>query len=144
MDQIVHNERASSSLVTKLKEDDDYPSNLGKPYFQPLNNILPHTNTTNSSRKSSISECVAGTPPTSTSVRTLINEPRDLSINFNDEQTDMNRKTNNSMSNSTVSILKSSSIAFNHDFLKRNHKSFGARFSGCEQLILFSNEGTTV
>lgn len=80
--------------------------------------IQPNT-TQNSSRKSSISEYGYGTPPsnlTSILSNRMMNERE--SINLND--------------------------IVGHDFLKRNPKCFGAKFSGLpEQFIIFPNEGIT-
>ena len=132
-------ERALSALPTKLKEDDEYlhltdmqsktskqPSMIGQ--YQTLQpgqaGNMAQTNTTNSSRKSSVSEYVYGTPPFSSYIsnRTIIHE-REGSINLADEQTigDMIRTNHN--------ILKSSN-SVNHDILKRNPKCFGAKFTG--------------
>ena len=130
----VSGDRASSAVPTKLKEDDEYPSALNTNKQTSLSqqlshqtsniNLVPQTNTTNSSRKSSVSEYVYGTPPFSSymSSRTLIHE-REGSINLADEQTigDM-IKTNQNMLKSSNSV--------NHDILKRNPKCFGAKFMG--------------
>ena len=122
-------DRSASALAyQKQKEEDDFGQN-GKlvsltQQQQPNLNLLPHTNTTNSSRKSSISGDVYGTPPTSSilSSRTLINE-RDTSFNLNDDFSIGDIRP------PSISILKSSSSMY-HDFLKKNPKCFGAKFSG--------------
>ena len=135
-------ERASSVLANKIKEYDDYPTNLNNNSNKPTSlsqnqvqqtsniNLLPQTNTTNSSRKSSVSEYVYGTPPLSyMSTRTLIHE-REPSFNLADEQTigDMIRTSQNSISASHNLLKLSNSV--NHDILKRNPKCFGAKFMG--------------
>jgi hypothetical protein len=134
-------ERASSVLANKLKEYDDFPTNLNnnnkhsslsQNQSQQTSsiNLLPQTNTTNSSRKSSVSEYVYGTPPLSyLSSRTLIHE-REVSFNLADEQTigDMIRSSQNSISASHALMKSSNSI--NHDILKRHPKCFGAKFMG--------------
>lgn len=100
--------------------------------------------TTTSSRKSSFSEYGYSTPPTNISSylsnRTIIQE-RDTS--FTDDQTTysigmsdlmLSGRNPNSTSFSlatTQNILKSSSNALTaHEFLKKNPKCFGAKFSG--------------
>ena len=128
LDQIEKDERAVSSLAAKLKEEDDYATLNNAKLLNSqqaanancnVSNLLPQTtNTTNSSRKSSISEYVYGTPPTHLtsylSTKTLTNETREPSFNL-DEPT---------------IVIKSSSSAFSHEFLRRNLKCFGAKFSG--------------
>lgn len=139
-------ERASSVLANKLKDYEEIPSNLNNNLNKHSSlsqnqsqqtgsiNLQPQTNTTNSSRKSSVSEYIYGTPPSSLmSTRTL----REASFNLADEQTigDMIRTSQNSISGSH-NLLKSSNF-INHDILKRNPKCFGAKFMGQPGNITF-------
>ena len=143
-------ERASSVLANKLKDYEELPSNLNNNLNKHSSlsqnqsqqtssiSLQPQTNTTNSSRKSSVSEYIYGTPPSSLmSTRTLIHE-REASFNLADEQTigDMIRTSQNSIS-ASHNLLKSSNF-INHDILKRNPKCFGAKFMGQPGNITFA------
>jgi hypothetical protein len=130
--------------TSKLKDDEDIISSLtstaGAKQLAINQSLQPATTT--SSRKSSFSEYGYSTPPTNISSylssRTIIQE-RDTS--FTDDQTYnigvndliLNRNHNSASFSiaTTQNILKSSSNALTaHEFLKKNPKCFGAKFSG--------------
>lgn len=119
-------EQYASKELEKLKnskeEDDDLTSinTINKQHHSALQ--LQQTNTTNSSRKSSISEYTYGTPPTSnlTSIRTVTNNERESS--FNQESANfVNELIRPSLNHANShNLLKSaSSIISPHEFLKK-------------------------
>lgn len=124
-------DRSTSALAyQKQKDEDDFgQTNKLVSLTQQQNlNLLPLTNTTNSSRKSSISEVVYGTPPSNSLLgsRAFVNE-RDPSFNLDP---DFNNGDFRSTSISISTNYKTSSSTMNHDLLKKNPKCFGAKFSG--------------
>lgn len=144
--------------VIKLKEEEDYGTlNPTKqlPFQSSLQPIISNSNnnqtnnTTSSSRRNSYnSESNYSTPPSNfnslISNRTLIQE-RD-SFNLIDDPTsygnDLIMRNSNNF-NIPQNLLKSSSTALiAHEFLKKNPKCFGAKFTGLpEQMIIFLNQG---
>jgi hypothetical protein len=125
-----------ANVQTIIKKDEDDLSNIiiTNKLGTNTSNLMPQSNTTNSSRKSSISEYTYGTPPSTGYLGTRANtNEREGSINLN-EELQVNERTSISTSftkSASFNLLKSSSSAhIAHEFLKRNPKCFGAKFSG--------------
>ena len=126
MNQIVTKELERSSSVQaslRLKEDDESGSGAGKLSTDLVSSKQQYThipaNTTNSSRKSSFSEFCSGTPPVNANfLNTRIgNNERDSVGNIMDE--------------GISQLLRPLSTANpGHDFLKKNPKCSGAKFTG--------------
>ena len=147
-------ERASSSQAYKNRDDDENLGRMGQNNLPPTlhQSLLAHIqpNTSNSSRKSSISEMGYGTPPTTNaslsivSSRTIVNE-RD-SITQSDDHTSINTvdtKTAATSITNPLNLLKSSSgglfVSFEpsspvmksvEKYIIPYPKTFAAKFSG--------------
>ena len=125
-------ERSSSAHTNlKIKEEDDSSSNINvsiKGGLFTSNNHQIQPNTSNSSRKSSISEFGYGTPPTNLTTRSILDRE---SFNLTDENNDLFKINVNSLSINSHSLLRSSSaLLVGHEFLKQHPKCFGAKFCG--------------
>jgi hypothetical protein len=141
-------ERASSKMT---REDEYQVNNLHLVAgANSISNTLKQlqTNTTNSSRKSSISDHLGNSPSNLNyfaSNRAGLNSERDPSINQGDETSSI--YNNNIDGFRTTNASNSISLSHNlfktaHNFLKKNPKCFGARFTNLpEQFIIFNNEG---
>lgn len=115
--------------------------------------IQLHTNTTNSSRKSSISEHTAcGTSPANNTTTLLgpnsrgtlaKTSEREASFNLPNEDQEimpsqyLTGTGRNSINIGSSGVLKSSSASLAaHEFLKKHPKCFGAKFTGLPGFIL--------
>jgi hypothetical protein len=123
----------SSSIYNNLKlkeEIDEANISIKQPYSasQPI-----QPNTSNSSRKSSISEfgIFAGTPPSNYLIS------RNILDKYEDENNDYRMNSISFNMNSHSLLRSSSALLVGHEFLKRHPKCFGAKFSGLPGILFF-------
>lgn len=140
--QFLDRETDKASLKRNDESDivETIVTNTNRQITNPSGLLQLYSNTTNSSRKSSLSEYTAyGTSPNPTGLKPF-NQERDVSFNIlnDDQESTIQYVTAAGRNTSSISIcnphggaLKSSSSSLAaHEFLKKYPKSFGAKFSG--------------
>lgn len=134
--------KSESDKNFKIKNEDELGlHSLNKQHLSALHHT---TNTTNSSRKSSFSENFNGTSPGNFTsnfniVSQYINNDRDSSFNLAETAIFSHDFTR---PNSQNLIKSQSSTILPHEFLKKNPKCFGGKFTGLpENFIVFTNQG---